>query len=156
MPTSRITGSSRAGFGQVGCSGGALYAAMTALGWDLATAERQTKELWTRDITRRRNTRALLSAILPQVFRFDERFGLVDDRIVLERLRMGFGDARIENARIPLYLTATDFHTGEQVVGGPVVGDLFGRRVERELGVHALRDDAQRHRLTQRAGHGER
>jgi NTE family protein len=107
----------------VGCSGGALYAAMAALGWDIATAERQTKELWTRDITKRRDTRALLSAILPQVFRFDERFGLVDDRIVLERLRTAFGSARIEDAKIPLFLTATDFHTGEQVVfgEGPIV-----------------------------------
>ena len=107
----------------VGCSGGALYAAMAALGWDIATAERQTKELWTSDITKRRNTRALLSAILPQVFKFDERFGLVDDRMVLERLRTAFGSARIEDARLPLYLTATDFHTGEQVVfgEGPIV-----------------------------------
>jgi NTE family protein len=107
----------------VGCSGGALYAAMAAMGWDLARAERTTKELWTRDITRRRNTRALLSAILPQVFRFDERFGLVDDRIVLQRLEMGFGTARIQDARLPLFLTATDFHSGEQVVfgEGPIV-----------------------------------
>jgi len=100
----------------VGCSGGALYAAMVAMGWEIETAERQTRELWTRDITKRRNTRALLSAILPQVFRFDERFGLVDDRMVLERLRTAFGDARIESARFPLFLTATDFHTGEQAV----------------------------------------
>ncbi len=100
----------------VGCSGGAIYAALLALGRDAATAERQTRELWTRDITRRRNTRALLRAILPQVFGFDERFGLVDDRRVLQRLRAGLGEARIEDARIPLHLTATDFHTGEQVV----------------------------------------
>ena len=59
---------------------------------------------------------ALLSAMLPKVFGFDERFGLVDDRIVMERLRAGFGEARVEDARIPLYLTATDFFTGEQVV----------------------------------------
>ena len=29
----------------------------------------------------------------PRIFGFDERFGLVDDRIVLERLRAGFGEA---------------------------------------------------------------
>ncbi len=107
----------------VGCSGGAIYAAFLALGHDAATAEKKTRELWTRDITHRRNTRALLRAILPQVFGFDERFGLVDDRRVLERLRDGLGDSRIEDARIPLHLTATDFHTGEQVVfsRGPLV-----------------------------------
>ena len=100
----------------VGCSGGALYAACVAMGFDLPTAERKTRELWTKEITQKRNTRALLSAVLPQVFGFDERFGLVDDRLVLERLRQGFGDARMEDAKIPLYLTATDFHSGEQAV----------------------------------------
>ena len=107
----------------VGCSGGAIYAAFLALGHDAGTAERKTRELWTRDITSRRNTRALLRAILPQVFGFDERFGLVDDRRVLQRLREGLGDSRIEDAKIPLHLTATDFHTGEQVVfsRGPLV-----------------------------------
>ncbi len=107
----------------VGCSGGALYAAAAAIGWDHATAERQTRELWTREITKRRNTRALLAAVLPQVFGFDERFGLVDDRLVLARLRQAFGEARLEDAKIPLHLTATDFHSGEQVVfsRGPLV-----------------------------------
>lgn len=107
----------------VGCSGGAIYAGMLALGHDAPTAERKTRELWTRDITSRRNTRALLRAVLPQVFGFDERFGLVNDRRVLQRLRDGFGEARFEDARIPLHLTATDFHTGEQVVfsSGPIV-----------------------------------
>jgi NTE family protein len=100
----------------VGCSGGALYAAMVAIGLDIPTAERKTRELWTKEITKKRNTRALLSAILPQVFGFDERFGLVDDRLVLARLREAFGDTQIESTRIPLHLTATDFHLGEQVV----------------------------------------
>ena len=100
----------------VGCSGGALYAASVAIGFDLATAERKTRELWTKEITAKRNTRALLSAVLPRVFGFDERFGLVDDRKVLDRLRQAFGDARLEDAKIPLFLTATDFHTGEQAV----------------------------------------
>jgi NTE family protein len=100
----------------VGCSGGAIYAAMMAMGYDIATAEARTKQLWTKEITKKRNTRAILSAMLPQIFGFDERFGLVDDRLVLERLRRGFEGARFENAKIPLYLTATDFHTGEQAV----------------------------------------
>ena len=100
----------------VGCSGGALYAALMAMGYDIASAEAKTKQLWTKEITKKRNTRALLSAMLPQIFGFDERFGLVDDRLVLERLRQGFGEARFEDAKIPLYLTATDFHSGEQAV----------------------------------------
>jgi NTE family protein len=100
----------------VGCSGGSMYAAIMALGHDATTAEEMTKRLWTKEITRKRNRRAALSILLPRIFGFTERFGLVDDAVVLDRLRVAFGGATFEDARIPLYLTATDFRTGEQVV----------------------------------------
>jgi NTE family protein len=100
----------------VGCSGGSMYAAVMALGHDAGTAEEMTRRLWTKEITRKRNRRAVLSILLPGVFGFTEKFGLVDDGIVMERLRVAFGEAKFEDARIPLYLTATDFRTGEQVV----------------------------------------
>jgi NTE family protein len=35
----------------VGCSGGAIYAALMALGHDPASATEQTTTMWTRDIT---------------------------------------------------------------------------------------------------------
>ena len=100
----------------VGCSGGSLYAAFVALGWTAESAEEVTRRLWTRELTRRRNRRALLGAFLPRFFGFSERFGLVDDTLILRRLRDAFGESRFEDARVPLYLTATDFHNGEQVV----------------------------------------
>jgi NTE family protein len=107
----------------VGCSGGSLYAALIALGYDAETAEEMTRRLWTSELTKRRNHRSLLRVFLPQIFGFDERFGLVDDRLILERLRVAFGDRTFEQARIPLFLTATDFRNGEQVVfsSGPLV-----------------------------------
>jgi NTE family protein len=100
----------------VGCSGGSLYAALIALGHDVETSEAMTRRLWTRELTSRRNHRSLLSVILPRLFGFNESFGMVDDTLILERLKTAFGDATIEQAKIPLYLTATDFHTGDQVV----------------------------------------
>jgi NTE family protein len=100
----------------VGCSGGSLYAAMIALGHDVAAAEAMTRRLWTRELTSRRNYRSLLAVFLPRLFGFDESFGMVDDTLILDRLRTAFGDSTFEKARVPLYLTATDFHTGEQVV----------------------------------------
>ena len=100
----------------VGCSGGSLYAAMIALGHDVAAAEAMTRRLWTRELTSRRNYRSLLAVFLPRLFGFDESFGMVDDALILDRLKVAFGDSTFEKARIPLYLTATDFHTGEQVV----------------------------------------
>lgn len=100
----------------VGCSGGSLYAALIALGVDTPTAEEMTRRLWTRDLTKRRHYASLLRAMLPQVFPFREDFGLVDDRLILQRLEVAFGKHTFEDAKIPLFLTATDFHNGEQVV----------------------------------------
>ncbi|HEX9286300.1 MAG TPA: patatin-like phospholipase family protein [Thermoanaerobaculia bacterium] len=100
----------------VGCSGGSIYATFIALGIDVDTAEEMTRRLWTRELTKRRHYLSLLRAILPQIFPFRESFGLVDDRLILDRLQIAFGKRTFEDARIPLYLTATDFHNGEQVV----------------------------------------
>jgi NTE family protein len=107
----------------VGCSGGSLYAALIALGHDVETAEAMTRRLWTKDLTSRRNHRSLLSVFLPCLFGFDESFGMVNDALILRRLEEAFGGRTFEEAQIPLYLTATDFHTGEQVVfeSGPIV-----------------------------------
>lgn len=100
----------------VGCSGGSLFAATMALGLSVDECIRLTQRLWNPGVTRKRDTRALLKALLPQVFKFDERFGMVDDRALLDNLRSVFGEYTFADAVIPLYLLATDFHTGEAVV----------------------------------------
>ena len=100
----------------VGCSGGSLYAALIALGHDVETSEAMTRRLWTKELTSRKNHRSLLSVFLPRIFGFDESFGMVNDALILKRLKTAFGEATFEQAQIPLYLTATDFHTGDQVV----------------------------------------
>ena len=100
----------------VGCSGGSLYAAFIGLGVGATQAEEMTRRLWTRELTKRRHYPSLLRAMLPQLFPFQESFGLVDDRLILQRLQTAFGDHTFEEARIPLFLTATDFHSGEQKV----------------------------------------
>ena len=99
----------------VGCSGGSLYAAAIALGWSAEEASETTQRLWTREITSRRNRWAALSILFPRLMKFGARFGLVDDTLILERLRAAFGRYSFADARIPLYLTATDFESGEQV-----------------------------------------
>jgi NTE family protein len=106
----------------VGCSGGSIYAALMGLGIDVSTAEEMTRRLWTKELTRKRNRTALLRALVPGI-PFREDFGLVNDRLILRRLRDAFGERTFESAVIRLFLTATDFHTGEQVVfsRGPIV-----------------------------------
>ncbi len=112
----------------VGTSGGAIYAALIALGHSPQEAQEMSMRLWTRDVTAKHNRRALWQILLPNVFGFNENFGTVDDTLALERFRAAYGDRKIEDAKIPLYLTATDFENGEQVVltQGKLVDALRG------------------------------
>lgn len=100
----------------VGCSAGAIYAACIASGRPTAEAADMSARLWTREVTDRRDRRSLLRALFPGFFGFDATFGLRDDRLVMARLAEAFGDARIEDMKIPLHLTATDFATGSLAV----------------------------------------
>lgn len=100
----------------VGCSGGAIYAALIALGWSVERATETTLTMWTREVTGKRNTRAILQLVLPKIFKFDESFGLIDDGLINRRFRDGFEGAVFAQTKIPLYVTATDFYNGEQVV----------------------------------------
>jgi NTE family protein len=100
----------------VGCSGGSLYTSCMALGFSLDQTIGYTKKLWNEQVTEKRNTRALLSVILPGMFRFDERFSMVSDKPMLEKLRSVYGDMTFADTKTPLYIAATDFHTGEQVI----------------------------------------
>ena len=100
----------------VGCSAGAIYATMIALGLEVDAMIDLTRRLWTRDITSRRDLRAVARAVFPKLLGFTERWGLKDDRAIIERLRAAFGTRTFADTTVPLFLTATDFRTGEQVV----------------------------------------
>jgi len=100
----------------VGCSGGSLYAATTALGFTAEHAADLSARLFTREATGQRDRAALLRAAFPRLLGFSERFGLRSDRRVVAGIREAFGERTFADATVPLYITATDFHTGEQVV----------------------------------------
>jgi NTE family protein len=100
----------------VGCSGGAIYAGFIALGWSVERATEKTLRLWTREVTAKRNNKAILQLTLPRLFKFDESFALVDDSVFNRQLRAGFEDATFSDTRIPLFITATDLYSGEQVI----------------------------------------
>jgi len=106
----------------VGCSGGAIYAAVIALGWPVEKATEATVRMWTHEVTDKRNPRAMLQLALPWIFKFDETFGLIDDRLINSRLRNGFDGATFDQTCIPLFVTAVDMYSGEQVVmsAGPI------------------------------------
>lgn len=100
----------------VGCSAGAMFAALIAQGLDAGSAGEITTKLWTSEITRKRNTRAMLSVLAPKLFGFSAgSFGLRDDALINRRIDKAYGQLRFEDTKIPLHITATDFADGELV-----------------------------------------
>jgi NTE family protein len=100
----------------VGCSAGSIYAGATALGWSIDETIDLTMQLWTRDTTSRPRRLALFRAAFPRLFGFSTDFSFRDDRLLNARLQAAFGNRTFADTRIPLHVTATDFHDGTQVV----------------------------------------
>jgi len=102
----------------VGCSAGSIFAAATALGWSPARTTEEVGRLWTSESAGHTRRFAFLQAAFPRLFGFDAEFGFRDDRRLRTRLRDAFGETTFAETRLPLFITATDFHTGEQVILG--------------------------------------
>jgi len=100
----------------VGCSGGSIYASLIALGWSVEQATDATLKMWTREVTGKRSVKAMLQLALPWFFKFDETFGLIDDSLINRRFHDGYKSATFAQTLIPLFVTATDFSNGEQIV----------------------------------------
>jgi NTE family protein len=100
----------------VGCSSGALFAALVAQKLDANEAVRVATGLWTADVTRQRRWGAVPQMIWPRLGRFDANFALRDDRMMMARLRQAFGNLRIEDTGLSLRVCATDADSGEPVV----------------------------------------
>ena len=107
----------------VGCSGGSLYAAAMALGYDAEETEAMTLSMWNRDVTKRRDYASVLGALLPKLFRFRGHFGMVHGEPLLLALRKGFGDRTFADTVLPLYVVATELESGQQATlsGGRIV-----------------------------------
>jgi NTE family protein len=100
----------------VGCSAGAMFGALIACGHNAQEAVRIAITLWSPEVTRQRRWLAVAQMLMPRLGRFDEDFALRDDRLILQRLDQAFGDAQLEDLRLPLRVTATDAATGDTVV----------------------------------------
>jgi NTE family protein len=98
----------------VGCSGGSIYAAFVALGVDLQAAQEMTLNIWTADIMK--GYLSNLREAQHSAIRFTERSGLADDGPLMAGLNNVFGERTFEQTRIPLFLVATDFYTGDKIV----------------------------------------
>ncbi len=99
----------------VGCSGGSIFSTCIALGWDAATLELQTLEIWRGGVLGQLHYPSLLRAALPRLFGFTQRFGLMDDRPIMTGLRNAFGSHTFADTKIQLFLAATDMQSGQRV-----------------------------------------
>jgi NTE family protein len=100
----------------VGCSGGAMFAALIALGYDAAQAEKLVMQMWTSEVTRRHDRKAMLRALLPKLFRFDSSWGMIDDTLITDRFNKVYGDRTFADTKVPFHVVAADFENGEKVV----------------------------------------
>ncbi len=98
----------------VGCSGGSLYGAAIAQGWDPEKMRSLSESLWTGDVMQ--GYRENLKASKDGSLRFTERSGLVDDSVLNANLEKIYGDLTFERLDVPLTLVATDLHNGEKVL----------------------------------------
>ena len=98
----------------VGSSGGSIYAALMALGYEAADAEALTVNLWTADLMSGYTSQ--LRAVQSGESRFTERSGLADGQQLTQRLVDAFGDQTFADTRFPLYVVSTDLYSGEPVI----------------------------------------
>ncbi|MEO8561502.1 MAG: patatin-like phospholipase family protein [bacterium] len=107
----------------VGCSGGSLYAALMALGFDVDECEAMTIAMWNRKVTERRDYRSMLGAFLPKLFKFRGHFGMVDGEPLLRALQKPFGGRTFADTIMPLYVVATELATGQEATlsEGPII-----------------------------------
>ena len=100
----------------VGCSGGSMFAALLALGYDAATCEKLTLQMWTAEVTKRHDRKAMLRAMMPKLFGFNASWGMIDDTLITDRFRKVYGDRTFADTKIPFHVVAADFENGEKVV----------------------------------------
>ena len=111
----------------IGCSGGAIIAAIYGMGYSAHEIEKLVSMVVTKDIFRFNRYAMLGMAHLPVIGKFDYSSGIVKQEPILNTLRQIFKDKRIEDLEIDCRLQATDLETGESValVKGPVAEAVY-------------------------------
>jgi NTE family protein len=93
-----------------------MFGALIACGHDALEAVQIATTLWSPEVTRQRRWGAVAQMLFPRLGRFDADFALRDDRLILQRLNLAFGDVRLEDLQLALRVTATDATSGDTVV----------------------------------------
>jgi len=96
--------------------GGSIFGALIALGYNVDEIVEMNKRLWTHEVTEQTNRLAILQILFPKLFRVREYFNLRRDELVNRSLREAMGQHTFSDTQIPLFISATNYRTGEQVV----------------------------------------
>ena len=96
----------------VGCSAGAMFGALIAVGHSATESVKIATTLWTAEVTRKHRLCAIPQMLWPSWGKFDADFSLRDDRLILSRLKQAFGETRFDDLDISLRVSATDAATG--------------------------------------------
>jgi len=96
--------------------GGSIFGSLLALGHDIEEIVAMNQQLWTQEVTEQVNNLAVLQMLLPKIFKVGEYFNLQDDRLMNDRLLAAFGNRTFADVKIPLFISATDYQNGKQVV----------------------------------------
>ncbi len=99
----------------VGSSGGSIFSTVIAYGMDPNLVKEAVLKMWQRKAFQI-NYRSIFKLPLPHLLGFNASFGLYRDVPIMRPLESFFGDLKLEDAHIPLYIVATDLMTGKQVV----------------------------------------
>jgi len=101
----------------VGCSGGAVFGGLMALGYSAGEIAEVNDRMWASGTAQKLNFRSLVKIAFPRLAGFDDEVGILDDRALTEGLVDVYGsEITFADTKIPFHCVATDFHTGEPVV----------------------------------------
>jgi len=101
----------------VGCSGGSVFGAAIALGFNTDQLIETREKAWTQDVTKKISLRSIFRIIFPKASKNNDLIGIFDDRTMAGNIENAFGHATtFADTHIPFHCITTDFHTGESVV----------------------------------------
>jgi NTE family protein len=101
----------------VGCSGGAIFGSLIAMGFSAEKIESTRKQTWTNKVAKKLDLRSLGKIVFPRLVGFSDEIGIFDDSVMSESITRAVGrETTFADTKVPFYCIATDFHTGKPVI----------------------------------------
>lgn len=99
----------------VGCSGGSIFSSFIGVGFSVEEGVDFATNLWIKKFFTRYKIRSLMQVVFPKLFGFNNDFGIIDESRIFNDLGLLIKDKTFDDVKIPLYIVATDYKTGQSV-----------------------------------------